>query len=274
MPMPKPHMDEDHDEWMDRCMSDDMMMEEFEDGEQRAAVCQTAWEDRDKGHTSMGFKRMVVPMEVKEVTDKGVFSGYASVFGNVDLGGDVISKDEPFKEFARTRDGKVLTLFQHDSFGMTPSGGLPIGLAEIEQNSKGLKFTTELVMDDPFVQRVHKHLKAGTLRGMSIGYDVLPGGAKILESGVRELTALKLWEISVVTFPMNPKAAVDAVKTATAPCRSVRELELLLRDAVGISRAQAKLHAGAIWKTLTGQREADGEVAETVQRMTDFLKTV
>jgi len=203
------------------------------------------------------LRHMVVPMELKAVSDEGTFSGYASIFGNVDLGGDVIVKDEPFKEFVRDEDGKVLTLFQHDSGGFLPggAGGLPIGKADVTQNAKGLKFDAELVMDDPFVQRVHKHLKAKTLRGMSIGFDILPGGAKILESGIRELRALKLWEISVVTFGMNPKAGVERVKA----CVSIRELEDLLRDAVGLSRSKAKLHAAEIWKTLGNQRDVDGE---------------
>lgn len=223
------------------------------------------------------LKRMFVPMdEVKaDESAKGVITGYASIFGNVDLGGDVISKDSPFKEFAKTPDGKVLTLFQHDASGWSVSGGLPIGLSDVEQNQKGLKFRTELVMDDPFVQRVYTHMKAGTLRGMSIGYDILPGGAKFLESGVRELNALKLWEISVVTFGMNPKASVDTVKSAVQKVRSVRELEDLLRDAASLSKTQATHHAGAIWKTLSGQREAGtDEVSDTMRRLTEHLDSI
>lgn len=208
-------------------------------------------------------RNMVVPAEFKAEGDKGQFSGYAAVFENVDLGGDVIRR-EAFKEFVQNSDGKVKVLFQHDSFGMTASGGLPIGLATVEQNSKGLKFSGDLVMDDPFVQRVHTHMKAGTLDGMSIGYDVLPGGAKFMESGHRELLALKLWEISPVTFGMNPKAGITDVKAVT----DIRELEELLRDVAGLSRAQAKLHASAIWKTRTGQRDADdGGVEQELQRL-------
>lgn len=208
------------------------------------------------------MKQFFAPMEVKEVSEAGRIQGYASIFGNVDLGGDVISRDEPFKEFARTSEGKIRVLFQHDGFGATASGGLPIGLADVEQNSKGLKFDAQLIMEDPFVQRVHTHLRAKSLEGASIGYDVLPGGSKILESGVRELSAMKLWEFSVVTFPMNPKARVESVKSAT----TIRELEDWLRDAAGLSRAEAKQHAAAIWKTLAGRREAGGGAGDEPQR--------
>ncbi len=188
------------------------------------------------------MKHMIVPAEFKSVSDVGVFSGYASIFGNVDLGGDVIAKEEPFKEIVTNPEGKVLTLFQHDSgggWGSTGAGGLPIGLSSVSQNSKGLKFDGQLVMDDPFVQRVHTHMKARTLTGMSIGYDVLPGGAKILESGIRQLNALKLWEISVVTFPMNPKTTIDSVKIAPQ-FDTIRECEIWLRDELGFTNSAAK----------------------------------
>lgn len=222
-----------------------------------------------------GRKHMFVEVEVKDVSEKGLVSGYASIFGNIDLGGDVISKDEPFKEFVKDSDGKVLHLFQHDSFGRTASAGLPIGLADVEQNSKGLKFESQLIMEDPFVkERLLPHFKAKTLRGMSIGYDVLPGGSEVLKNGVRQLNALKLWEISSVTFGMNPKAATESVK-AVQKCNSIRELEDVLRDATGLSRAQAKLHASAIWKTLSGQREAGGEdSAAAAKGISDFLQSI
>lgn len=217
------------------------------------------------------MKHMIVPAEFKSVSDVGIFSGYASIFGNVDLGGDVISNDEPFKEIVKTPAGKVLTLFQHDSgggWGSTGAGGLPIGTSDVSQNNKGLKFEGQLVMDDPFVQRVHTHMKAKTLNGMSIGYDVLPGGATILESGIRQLNALKLWEISVVTFGMNPKASIDSVKNIT----NIREFEDFLREVGGFSKAQAVAIASRGWNALQGRRES-GE-ADDAKQYLNFLNSL
>jgi HK97 family phage prohead protease len=186
-------------------------------------------------------KRMIVPTEFKAEGDKGNFSGYASIFENVDLGGDVIRRGA-FKEFVTNSDGMVKVLFSHDSggmFEMTAAGGLPIGLARVEQNSKGLKFDGQLVMSDPFCQRVHELLKAGTLDGMSIGYDVMAGGASTLESGYRELTALKLWEISPVIWGMNPKASIDTVKSIPQ-FDTVRQCEAWLRDELDLTHTEAK----------------------------------
>jgi hypothetical protein len=45
MPMPSPNDGESHDEFIDRCMGDETMNDEYEDGDQRLAVCQTQWDD-------------------------------------------------------------------------------------------------------------------------------------------------------------------------------------------------------------------------------------
>lgn len=217
-------------------------------------------------------RKVFQSMDLKVEGAAGTFSGYASIFENVDLGGDVIRK-QAFKEFVTNRDGMVKILYSHDSggmFGSSGSGGLPIGLARVEQNAKGLKFQGELVMEDPFVgQRVFPHLKAGSLDGMSIGYDILPGGANTLENGTRELTGLKLWEISPVIWGMNPKAHVAAVKSAG----TLREIEDLLRDAVGLTRREAKRHSAAIWESICRRRDAgDEELSDMAQELLGHLR--
>lgn len=223
------------------------------------------------------MKRLIFPAEIKASGNAGSFSGYASIFENVDLGGDVIRK-QAFKEIVANADGQVKVLFQHDTgggWGSTGSGGLPIGLASVEQNAKGLKFEGTLVMDDPFVQRVHAHMKAGTLDGMSIGYDILPGGAKILESGIRELTALKLWEISAVTFGMNPKAHIADVKSIPE-FETIREAEAWIRDEFSLSNEKAKQFVACFRKALMGARDepARDELSPDVQQLVERIRTL
>jgi ATP-dependent Clp protease protease subunit len=43
MPLPKPTTDEEKDDFVSRCMSDDVMKEEYPDTDQRMAVCQSQW---------------------------------------------------------------------------------------------------------------------------------------------------------------------------------------------------------------------------------------
>src|SRR3972149_1282305 len=54
MPMPKPDPDEEHDDFIDRCMAD--RMEEFGDPAQRRAVCESQWEQEHEGAKAMDFK--------------------------------------------------------------------------------------------------------------------------------------------------------------------------------------------------------------------------
>jgi HK97 family phage prohead protease len=223
------------------------------------------------------MKHIVVPMEIKAVSATGAFSGYASMFGNKDLGGDIIVGPQPFKEIVRTRDEKVLVLYAHDSNGYTPSAGLPIGKADIEQNEKGLAFDGQLVMADPFVkERLHPHMKEGTLDGMSIGYDVLPGGYEYTYQGgeeVRLLRAMKLWEISVVTFGMNPEARIEQVKHRAKNVTNIREYEDLLRDVGGFSAKQAKRLASGGWAALSDHRD-DEDLAQGLKGVNDLLTNI
>ena len=207
-------------------------------------------------------KHLACPMELKALDKDGAFEGYASIFDNVDLGYDVVLKGAfKKKNMMLTKDGSIRVLHQHRT-------SEPIGKAKVAEDDKGLHFQGQLILSVPEAQKAHELMKEGVLDGMSIGYDVLKD--EYTDGGVRRLHDLKLWEISVVTFGMNPKAKIDDVKSVT----NVRDLEDLLRDATGLSRAQAKLHAGAIWKTLSGQREADGEGAEVAQRMVEFLNSI
>lgn len=47
MPIPKPKRNEEKDKFISRCMSDDVMVSEYKE-DQRMAICQTAWKDRNK----------------------------------------------------------------------------------------------------------------------------------------------------------------------------------------------------------------------------------
>lgn len=208
------------------------------------------------------MKYLNVPAEFKAAGDAGTFSGYASIFGNVDLGGDIVERGA-FKEFVKNAAGNVVVLWQH----MVKQ---PIGVAAVKQDDKGLAFEGQLVMEDAQARAANAHFKAGSVNGMSIGYDVLPGGAEIKESGVRILKALKLYEISAVTFGMNPLARIEDAKAAGL-ITSKREFEDYLREA-GFSRNAAKSLAFGGWDAMQRQRDAGGDasVKELIDAMRGF----
>ena len=48
MPIPSKNKSEKKSDFMQRCMSDEVMKKEFPDVKQRYAVCQTKWDDKGK----------------------------------------------------------------------------------------------------------------------------------------------------------------------------------------------------------------------------------
>ena len=77
-------------------------------------------------------------------------------------------------------------------------------------------------------------------------------------------------EISLVTFPMNPKAKIRSVKGAEM---TIREWENGLRDAFQLSRSEAKVAAKAVHEVFS-QRDVDEDalMAEAVQSLTKTLE--
>lgn len=209
--------------------------------------------------------KLAFPAEFKAAGDTGTFEGYASVFGNIDQGYDVIERGA-FKEIMKNAAGKVVTLWQHNS-------RQPIGVSDVKQDDKGLAFTGHLVMEDPLARTALAHMKAGSVSGMSIGFDILPGGADFTEGGVRILKELKLWEISAVTFPMNELATITGAK-GLKQLTNIRDYEDFLREAGGFSREQARILARA-YKDLPGRRDADGGADEpAVKGFVSFLESI
>ena len=201
------------------------------------------------------------PMEIKEVTETGSFEGLASVYGNIDLGGDIVMPGA-FKEFVKTRDGSIRILDSHNTRA-------PIGKGTVIDSHMGLVLKGTLNLKVSRSRDVHELMKDGIIDGLSIGFDILPNGSEVRESdNVRLLKELKLWEISTVVFPMNPAATISAVKNFQQ-ITNIREYENWLRDAGGFSKEQAKILARS-YKDLPGRRDAD-ETAEQSKELLGFL---
>lgn len=151
------------------------------------------------------MQRKVVPFEVKEVdVEQGVFEGYAAVFGNIDDGGDVIEKGA-FAKTLMERGQRVKICWQHDPRE-------PIGKPlEMREDERGLYVKAKISL----TQRGRDALtllRDGVVNELSIGYDAVK---EAYEGTVRRLREVKLWEISPVTWAMNPLATVTDVKGAT-----------------------------------------------------------
>jgi HK97 family phage prohead protease len=202
---------------------------------------------------------------IKAVGDEGQFEGYGAVFDNVDYGGDVVlpgAFDNTIKSLEKT--GRFLPmLWQHDSY-------TPIGIFdEIKEDEKGLWVKGKIFTEVQKGREALALMQGGAISGLSIGYGVVKS-ERDDKTGIRSLKELELFEISVVTFPMNDEARVDSVKERIAggELPSEREFEKFLRDA-GFSKQNATAISGHGIRGLL--RDAEAKKANTAQMLNNFL---
>lgn len=171
-------------------------------------------------------------LEVKELSAEGEFEGYASTFGNVDQGADVMLPGAFTASLRKRPPGKIKMLLQHD---VRRPCGVWTGM---EEDGKGLKVKGRLLLSIQDGKETYELMRAGALDAMSIGYRVVTDEYD-RASGVRKLKEVDLMEVSIVTFPMNERALVSGMKTtADFSAQDWRDLEAALRDE-GLSRADA-----------------------------------
>lgn len=215
--------------------------------------------------------RFEVKFSADEMDAKtGEFSGYGAVFGNVDSYGDVIAPGA-FKQTLRDwKKEKRLPpmLVQHGGWMMGDMDALPIGVwTDMEEDSTGLVVKGRIInLDTERGKTIYGAMKERALDGMSIGYRAkkFTLGTKPDEPR-RKLEMVDLFEVSVVTFPANGKARVEAVK-AGRQIKTVREFEDFLRDAGGFSNAAAKAIASRGFKAADPRDEDEADLAALLRR--------
>jgi HK97 family phage prohead protease len=147
------------------------------------------------------------------VTDGTTISGYASLFGAADQGGDTVEKGAYGASLAKGRGVKML--WQHD-----PTQ--PIGVwDEVFEDAKGLWVKGRLLTDIAKAREAASLIAAKAIDGLSIGYRTVR--ARKDDKGGRLLSELELWEVSLVTFPMLPDARVGA-KGDDPAAAAIREM--------------------------------------------------
>lgn len=155
----------------------------------------------------MSKSTTIIPTSVASRAD-GAFSGYACLFGQVDLGRDVIEPGAFRRSLAGQGDGDVKMLYQHDPHQ-------PIGLwNSIVEDNIGLRVQGRLLLELRSAQEVLSLMRAGILSGLSIGFRVR-NSWRNQRSRLRYIRTADLWEISIVTFPMQTRARVDSIKSNT-----------------------------------------------------------
>lgn len=179
--------------------------------------------------TNMEKKFIDVPFIVKEVKQDDEFfhfTGLASTFGNIDRTDDIIEKGafvESINQMKRENQN-LPVLWQHKI-------DMPLGIyVEFEENEEGLFVKGRMPKSDTFVSgRVIPQMKVGSITKMSIGFTIKDSEFETInEESIRVIKKVKLWEVSLVTIPANPKANITDMKAADL--KTIKDVSNFLKE--------------------------------------------
>ena len=182
--------------------------------------------------------------------------GYGAVFGNVDLGRDIVAKGA-FSKTLMDKGNKVYFLADHkyDTNNL-------LGVATVEEDAVGLIGEYEINLDLQKGREIYSQAKqmqeAGLPLGMSIGFDIVKDEID-QKSQVRVLKEIRLHEISLTMFPMNPEARVTGVKGM-----AVEELVQLRTEIDSLLEI----------KSQDSTSDDEAEAIETIKNLTKSIKNV
>jgi HK97 family phage prohead protease len=145
---------------------------------------------------------MTERLEIKatlSVTDAGEITGNAWPFGLADSVGDIITKGA-----INQAVDNLPMLFSHDPSDLIGTWD------EVKQTDDGLIVKGKLHMDRPRARSVLAMVKGGLVSGLSIGFKTK---ASTKQGRNRVISALDLFEVSIVRNPAHPRAQITSAKS-------------------------------------------------------------
>jgi HK97 family phage prohead protease len=143
-------------------------------------------------------------------TDGAFFAGYASIFNRVDRGRDIVMKGAFARSIRERGKRGIKVLWQHDPRE-------PVGVLEdIHEDDVGLYVKARLLTDVRRAREARALMAAAALDGLSIGYRAVVAD-RDEKTGMRVLRDVDLWEVSLVTFPMQEAARITSYKSCPPP---------------------------------------------------------
>ena len=128
-------------------------------------------------------------------------SGYASLFGQPDMSGDVVQRGA-FAASLLSMNDRLPMLFGHET-------AEPIGVWDrLFEDRTGLFVSGRVIGGNSRAERTARLIREGALSGLSIGYRAKRASRN---GRGRNLLELDLWEVSVVAFPMLRSARITQI---------------------------------------------------------------
>ena len=169
-------------------------------------------EIKEMEYKTYAFDVFSIGKECKKDSDEelGVFYG-AMATEHKDRGNDIIAPDAFDESLNRYKKSKrdIRLFYQHDTREF-PIGIIPIN--SVSKDGKSWTIKGELNLETQRGREIYSLMKQGALSDLSIGYTPNETDYK---GKNRIIKSLELWEVSVVSEPMNPKATINEIKGAT-----------------------------------------------------------
>lgn len=163
-----------------------------------------------------------VASEFKTREDGGapVIEGYFAVFDSTYQIAKDLSESIAPGAFDETISGDIRALINHDTslvLGRTKAGTL-----SLRQDSHGLWGHIDINKNDTDAMNLYERVKRGDVDQCSFGFDILSEDTDMREDGSVHWTikAVKLYEVSVCTFPAYQETNVSARTKDAAFARS------------------------------------------------------
>lgn len=152
--------------------------------------------------------------EFKSFDDEaGTAQFFASVFGNKDLGGDIVLPGAFADSLKETPTARIGFLADHE-WDLDHRLGFVTGAKELPE---GLLVDVKFNLDKQRAREIYSDFKMNPEAAeFSFGYSVNPGGYEMRKDGVRLLKSVQLHEVSAVLKGMNPATRLVGVKADDA----------------------------------------------------------
>lgn len=153
--------------------------------------------------TDTATEQKAVAFDFKSIDKEGVFEGYASIFGNVDLDNSIVERGA-FKKTLQEKDPQDIPVyFDHEKI---------IGYTlELKETKKGLYTKGWITSDTQAGKETLSLLRNKIVKRMSFAFRIVRD--EIID-GIQHIREVNLFEVSVVGIPANPEAVIIGVKRA------------------------------------------------------------
>lgn len=211
--MPKPNKGEEHDEFISRCMGNEVMKDEFPDEKQRVAVCNEIWRS-ERNNVSppedMEKRSFLFTVETRSEKEPELF-GHAAVF---DTCADIFCWRERIERGAFSEsiaNDDVKALFNHDPnllLGRTRNGTL-----KLEEDDIGL--AVRIFPPDTSIGRdIITLVRRGDITQMSFAFTIAKGGEEWISGDgkspdERIIKKVRLYDVSPVTYPAYDSTTIS-----------------------------------------------------------------